>query len=129
MTALWVLQPSEIKHMVFTEPLLAKAVFTRSIKVLGWQPGAPKTREYDFPTKRRDFLKLIGPVTALWVLQPSEIKHMVFTDFLLAKAVCTGSIKVFGWQPVSPKTREHSFPTKRRDFLKLIGPVTALWVL
>ena len=54
--------------MVFTDHLLAKAVCTRSIKVLGWQLGAPKTREHDFPTKRRDFLKLIGPVTAPWVL-------------------------------------------------------------
>ena len=54
--------------MVFTEHLLAKAVCTRSINVLGWQPGAPKTREHGFPTKRRDFLKLIGPVTARWVL-------------------------------------------------------------
>ena len=54
--------------MVFTEHLLAKAVCTRSIKVLGWQLGAPKSREHDFPTKRRDFLKLIGPVIALWVL-------------------------------------------------------------
>ena len=50
------------------ERLLAKAVCAMSIKVLGGQPGAPKTREDDFPTKRRDFLKLIGPVTALWVL-------------------------------------------------------------
>ena len=54
--------------MVFTEHLLAKAVCTRSIKVLGWQPGAPKARQHDFPTKPIDFLKLIGPVTALWVL-------------------------------------------------------------
>ena len=54
--------------MVFTEHLLAKAVCTMSNNVLGWQPGAPKTREHGFPTKRRDFLKLIGPVTALWVL-------------------------------------------------------------
>ena len=54
--------------MVFTGHLLAKAVCTRSIKVLGWQPGAPKAREHDFPTKPIDFLKLIGPVTALWVL-------------------------------------------------------------
>ena len=54
--------------MVFTEHLLAKAVCTRSIRVLGWQPDAPKAREYDFPTKPRDFLKLIGPVTALWVV-------------------------------------------------------------
>ena len=54
--------------MVFIEHLLAKAVCTRSIKVLGWQPGAAKTREHGFPTKRRNFLKLIGQVTALWVL-------------------------------------------------------------
>ena len=54
--------------MIFTETLIATAVFARSIKVLEWQPGAPKSREYDFPTKRRDFLKFIGPVTALWVL-------------------------------------------------------------
>ena len=115
--------------MVFTEPLLAKKVCTMSINVLGWQPGAPKSREHDFPTKRRDFWKLIGPVTALWVLQPSEIKHMVFAEHLLAKAVCTMSIKVLGWQPGAPKSREHGFPTKRCDFLKLIGPVTARGVL
>ena len=54
--------------MVITEQLLAKAVCSMSIIVLGWQPGAPKTRDHGFPTKRRDFLKLIGPVTALWVL-------------------------------------------------------------
>ena len=54
--------------MVFTEPLLAKAVCIMSIKVLGWQSGAPKSREHGFPTKRRDFLKFIGPVIARWVL-------------------------------------------------------------
>ena len=43
--------------MVFTEHLLAKAVFGRSNKVLGWQPGAPKTREHGFPTKRRVFFE------------------------------------------------------------------------
>ena len=54
--------------MVYTEHLLAKAVCTTSINVLGWQPGAPKTREHGFPSKCRDFLKPIGPVTARWVL-------------------------------------------------------------
>ena len=43
--------------MVFTEHLLARAVSTMSIKVLGWQPGAPKTQERGFPTKRRDFFE------------------------------------------------------------------------
>ena len=54
--------------MVFTEHLLADAVCSMSNKVLGSQPGAPKSREHGFPSKRHDFLKLIGPVTALWVL-------------------------------------------------------------
>ena len=31
--------------------LLARAVFAKSIKVLGLQPGAPKIREHDFPKK------------------------------------------------------------------------------
>ena len=38
--------------MGFTGLLLARAVFTKSIKVLGWQPGAPKTREHDFQKKK-----------------------------------------------------------------------------
>ena len=38
-------------HMGFKELLLARAVFARSIKVLGWQPGEPKSREHDFPKK------------------------------------------------------------------------------
>ena len=89
----------------------------------------PKPREHDFPKKTSFFLKFIGLVTPLWVLYPSEIMHLVFKEHLLAKALCTMSIQVLGWQPGAPKTREHGFPTKRRDFLKLIGPVTALWVL
>ena len=44
--------------MVFTEPLLAGANFTRSIKLLGWQPGAPKSREHDFPKKKRPTFEL-----------------------------------------------------------------------
>ena len=50
-TTLWVLYPSEIMYMGFTGPLLARAVFATSIKVPGWQPGAPKPREHDFPKK------------------------------------------------------------------------------
>ena len=47
----WVLYRSEIMHLVFTQPLSARAVFIKSIKVLGWQPGAPKSQEYEFPKK------------------------------------------------------------------------------
>ena len=50
-TTLWVLQPFQTMHMVSTEPLLATAVFTRSNKVPGWHPGAPKLREHDLPKK------------------------------------------------------------------------------
>ena len=80
MTPPWVLYPSEIMHMGFMERLLARAVFAMSIKVLGWQPGAPNYQEHDFPKKNADFLKFIGPVTALWVLQPSQIMHVVSTE-------------------------------------------------
>ena len=68
-TPLWVLYPSEIMLLDSTEYLLARAVFAKSIKVLGWQPGAPKSWEHDFPEKNvLIFLKFIGPVTTLWVL-------------------------------------------------------------
>ena len=33
------------------ENVLARAMFARSIKVSGWQPGTPKSREHDFPKK------------------------------------------------------------------------------
>ena len=56
--------------MVSTESLLARAVFRRSIKKLGWQPGTPESPGARFSKKKKrpDFLKLIGPVTPLWVL-------------------------------------------------------------
>ena len=38
--------------MVSTESLLSRATFARSIKVPGWKPGAPKSREHDFPEKK-----------------------------------------------------------------------------
>ena len=84
-------------NMVSTESLLARAVFTRSIRELGWQRGAPKPREHDFPKKRPISLKFIGPVTPLWVLYPSEIMHVGFTGRLLARAVFIRSNEVPGW--------------------------------
>ena len=38
--------------MVSMEFLLASAVFARSIKVLGWQPGAPKIPGTRFSEKK-----------------------------------------------------------------------------
>ena len=45
-------------HMVFAESLLSRPVFTRSTKVPGWQPGAPKFREHDLPKKNPDFFEI-----------------------------------------------------------------------
>ena len=115
-TTLRVLQSSSTMHMVSTESLLARAVFTRSIRELGWQPGAPKPREHDFPKKRPISLKFIGPVTPLWVLYPSENMHMGFMEPLLARAEFTRSIRVLGWQPGAPKPREHDFPKKKTSY-------------
>ena len=50
-TPLWVLYPPEIMRVGFPEPPLARAVFSKSIRELGWQPGTPKPREHDFPKK------------------------------------------------------------------------------
>ena len=119
-------------HMGFTGPLLARAVFARSIKVHGLQPGVPKSREHDFPKKKKTsfFLNFIGPVTPLLVLYPSEIMHKGFTGPLLARAVFARSIKVHGLQPGVPKSREHDFPKKKTSFfLNFIGPVTPPGVL
>ena len=103
--------------MVSTEFLLARAVFTRLIRVLGWQPGTPKLREHDFPKKKRpNFLKFIDPVTPLWVLYPSEIMRVGSPEPLLARAVFTRSNKVPGWQPGAPKFREHDLPKKSLIF-------------
>ena len=112
----WVLYPSEIMHMGFTELLRARAVFARSIKMHGLQPGAPKSREHDFPKKKRLFLNFIGPVTPPWVLYPSKIMLMGFTELLRARAVFIKSIKVPGWQRGAPKNREQDLPKKRTFF-------------
>ena len=106
-------------HLVFTELFSARAVFIKSNKVLGWQPGAPKSREHDFPKNVLIFLKFIEPLTPLWVLQPSQNMHMVSTGALLARAVFAKQIKVRGWQPGAPKSRGHDFPKKNVLFFEI----------
>ena len=73
----------------------------------------PKPREHNLPKKTSFFLKFVGPVTPPWVLYPSEIMQRGYTKLLLTRAVFTMSIKVPGWQPGSPKYREHDFPEKK----------------
>ena len=115
--------------MFFAEPLLARAVFTRSIRVHGWQPVSQNFGSTFFRKNVLFFLKFIGLVTPLWVLYPSEIIHMGSTRSLLARAVFARSIKVLGLQPGAPETREQDFPKKTPEFLKFFGPATPLWVL
>ena len=55
---LWVLYPSEIMYMGSTERLLAREVFTKSIKVFGWQPGAPKSGSMIFLKKTSLFFEI-----------------------------------------------------------------------
>ena len=105
--------------MVSPELLLARAVFARSIKMLGWQPGAPKPREHGFPKKRPISLKFIGPVTPLWVLYPSQIMHVGSTEPLLARAVFPRSITVLGCYRGASKPREHDFPKKTSYFFEI----------
>ena len=56
-------------RMVSTESLLARAVFARSIKVLGWQSGAPEVPGARFSENNLlIFLKIIESMTPLGVL-------------------------------------------------------------
>ena len=73
----------------------------------------PGARFYEKKKETSFFLNFIGPVTPPWVLYPSEIMHLSCTEYLLARAVFTRSIKVTGWQPGAPKPREHVFPEKK----------------
>ena len=80
----------------------------------------PKTAGARFSEKKLlIFLKLLGPVTRLWVLRPSRIVQMVSTESLAARAVFTKTIKMLGWQAGAPKVREHEFPKKKRPFFEL----------
>ena len=71
-------------------------------------PGARFTGK----KKPHYLLKFIGSATTLWVLYPSEIMQMGFTGFFLARGVFAKSIKVLGWQPGAPNSREQGFPKK-----------------
>ena len=114
----WVLYLSEIMHMFFSESLLARAVFTRSIRLIGWQPGSQNPGSTIFRKKTSIFLKFIGAVTPPWVLYPSEIMHLGFTIPLLTRAVFAKSIKVFVWQPGTQKSGAQ-FSEKKRPFFEI----------
>ena len=97
------------------ENLLARAMFARSIKVSGWQPGAPKSREDDFPKKKcPDFFE--NHRTSETSMGSAALGNHAYGLYgpLPARAVFTRSIKVFRWQPGAPKSREHDFPKKKK---------------
>ena len=72
----------------------------------------PKIPGARFSGKKPDFLNFIGPETPPWVLYPTEIRRVGFPEPALASAVFAKSIKVLGWQPGAPKSREDDFQKK-----------------
>ena len=112
----WVMSLSENKHTVFAERLLAKQMFARSRKVMGWQLGTAKHRDHDFRKKHPGCFEFTGLVTTIWVLSLPETMHMVFTERILARAVLARSIEVRGWQ------LGQKYPRSR--FLQKKGPIS-----
>ena len=106
--------------MFFAESFLARAVFTRSIRVHGWQPASQNPGSTIFRKKTSFFLKFIGLVKPLWILYPFQIMYMGSTGSLLVRAAFSKSIKVLRLQPGAPKSREHDFTKEKRpDFFEI----------
>ena len=76
-------------HLVFTEFFSARAVFIKSNKVLGWQPGAPKPREHDFPKKRPNFFEIHRTIDTS-MGSPALPKHAygLYESFTGQSSVC-----------------------------------------
>ena len=101
------------------------------IKVLGWQPRAPKPREHEIPKKKfPGFFEIHRTSdTSMGSVALTNHAYGLYIS-LLSRAVFARSIKVLGWQPGPQNPREHVFPKKKNVLLlKFIGPVTPLWVL
>ena len=77
-------------------------------------PGAPFSEK-----NLLIFLKFIGPVATLWVLQPSQSMHMVSTESLLARAVFARSIKSAWVAARGPKIPGARFSEKKRPFFEI----------
>ena len=77
-------------HMVFAESLLARAVFTRLIRVLRWQPGAPKSREHDFPKKNPAvFFEILRTSdTSMGSVALSNHAYEFYRNFTSQRGVC-----------------------------------------
>ena len=50
-TSIWVLSLPETAHLVLAKRFSTRAVFERSIRVVGWQLGTTNFRDHDFPKK------------------------------------------------------------------------------
>ena len=83
-------------HMVFTERLLARAVFARSIKVLGWQPGALKSPGAQFSKKKRPIFEIHG--TSETSMDSVALANRAYGLYRISTstAVFARSIKVLG---------------------------------
>ena len=111
-TTLWVLQSSQIVQMVSKEILLARAVFTRLIRLLGWQPSAPKPREHDFPKKTSYFFEIHRTSdSSMGSVSLRNHAYGLYGTSTSQSSVCKVNL-VLRWQPGAPKFREHDFPKK-----------------
>ena len=78
-TSIWVLSLPESAHLVLAKRFSTRAVFERSIRVLGWQLGTAKIHDYDFPKKTSWLFGNHRTSDNQMVLSLSETMHMVFT--------------------------------------------------
>ena len=76
-------------QMGSTEPPVARAVFARSIKVLGWQPGSPESREHDFPKKTSYFFEIHRTSdTSMGSVAISNHAYEFYRNFNSQRGVC-----------------------------------------
>ena len=115
-----------------TEFLLATAVFARSIKVSGWQPGAPKSREHDFPKKKcTDFFEIHRTSeTSMGSAALRKHAYGLHGTFCWPEQCLQGQLKYLDGSQWPQNPWSTNFRKKNvLIFLKFIGPVTSLWVL
>ena len=117
-------------QMVSKNHVKARAVFARSLNVLGCQLGAAKSREQDFPKKTSRFFEVHWTNdTHMDTVAPSNR-----ACGLCKTGTIQGSVDKFNksaWMATNGRKNPGArFSEKKRPgFLKFIGSVTAIWEL
>ena len=117
MTTTWVLSLPETVKTVFTERLLARTVFGRSIKVLDWQTGAAKCGSTIFRKRSPGFFEFHrSSDTQMGTLALSNRLYGLYKTFP-TRAWFKRSIRVLGWQLGTANFLDHVFPKKKTSRL------------